>query len=357
LSHVLLVGRFDPGDPSSGATLQAFADALDGVTVTTTADSSVAEPLGFAPLHVSRGSVVRAIVHCDVVVVAGGNAFDGTPRLRGRTPALRTALVVALAQACRRPVALIGVGATAIEGHTTRALARFVVRNADLLVLRDESSASALRSAGAVLPLRVAADPVWCALRYAGATTDLRGLVVVVDNATASRSVLEELSGALSLLGSLGVCVQPWRCPDVGAAAALAEMVRAPVRLLPPVPNLDEAMRIFGSADVVVSMCDHATMAAAAAGTASVSLGRSSSLAALAGRLGHDIVDAPIGSRRLADVVERAVGSRPTPAGVRHEQAMAEGSMALLRLLVDRGDVLELAAVDGLTLSDGRSAR
>ncbi len=31
--------------------------------------------------------------------------------------------------------------------------------------------------------------------------------------------------------------------------------------------------------------------------------------------------------------------------------------MALLRLLVDRGDVLELAAIDGLTLSDGRSAR
>ena len=134
-------------------------------------------------------------------------------------------------------------------------------------------------------------------------------------------------------------------------------MLPAPVRLLPPVRTLDAAMRAFGPVDVVVSMREHATMAAAAAGTPSVALGRSPSLAAVARRLGHELVDRPIGARQLADVVERAGESRPSLAAVRHEQALAEGSMALLRLLVDRGEVLELAAIDGLSLSDGRSAR
>jgi polysaccharide pyruvyl transferase WcaK-like protein len=358
MSRVLLAGRFDPSDPSSGARLQAFAGALEGVTVGTTAPGSLAEPLGFTSLHDSRRSLFRAIKQCDVVVIAGGNAFDSASGTGGTPPARHTAELVTLARACRRPVALVGVGAERIEGRVTRALARFVVRSADLLVLRDEPSAAALDRAGATLPVRVAADPVWCVLRYSGATGTLDELVVVVvDEATASPYLLDELSPALAMVPANGVCVQPWRSRDVPSAASLADMLPGPIRVLPPVRTLDAAMQAFGTVDVVVSMCAHATMAAAAAGTPTVALGRSRSLAAVTRRLGHDLVDRPIGARPLADVVERARRSRSSLVAVRHEQALADGSMALLRLLVDRGEVLELAAIDGLSLSDGRRAR
>jgi polysaccharide pyruvyl transferase WcaK-like protein len=357
MSRVLLAGRFDPSDPSSGSRLQAFAGALKDFTVGTTAPGSLAEPLGLTSLDDSPPSLFRAIQRCDVVVIAGGNAFDGPPRTGGTAPARHTAELVALARVCRRPVALVGVGAARIEGPVTRALARFVVRSADLLVLRDDPSATTLDRAGVALPVRVAADPVWCVLRYPGTTGTLEGLVVVVDQATASPYVLDELSRALAMVSASRVCVQPWRRRDVPSAASFADMLPGPVRVLSPVGTLDLAMRAFGSVDLVVSMSEHATMAAAAAGTPTVALGRSRSLAAVTRRLGHDLVDRPIGARPLADVVERARRSRPSLAAVRQEQALADGSMALLRLLVDRGEVLELAAVDGLSLSDGRRAR
>jgi len=357
MSHVLLAGRFDPGDPSCSARLQAFAGGLDGVTVATTAPRSLAAPLGFTSLVDSRRALVGAVMDCDVVVVAGGNALDGARRLRATAPAVPTAQLVALARACRRPVALVGIGAERIEGRVARALARFVVRSADLLVVRDEPSAATLDGAGAIVPVRVAADPVWCALRRSGATLARDGLVVVVDTVAVSMPLLAELSTALAMMLSIRVSVQPWRSTDVGSAALLAEMLPAPVDVVPPVLTLDAAMRTFATVEVVVSMHEHATMAAAAAGTPSVAVGRSPSLAALAGRLGHDLVDRPVGARRLVDVLERARGLRQSLAAVRHEQALAEGSMALLRLLVDRGDVPELAAIDGLTLSDGRPVR
>ena len=279
-----------------------------GSRLPTTAPRSLAEPLGFTSLADSRRALVDAVRDCDVVVVAGGNAFDGGRPLRATAPAVRTAQLVALARACRRPVALVGVGADRIEGRVARALARFVVRRADLLVVRDEPSAAALDRAGAVLPVRVAADPVWCALRPSGASVARDGLVVVVDTAAVSMPLLAELSTALAMMPSIRVNVQPWRSTDVESAALLVDMLPAPVELLPPVRTLDAAMRTFAALDVVVSMHEHATMVAAAAGTPSVALGPSRSLAALAGRLGHDLVDRPIGARRLADVLERARG-------------------------------------------------
>jgi polysaccharide pyruvyl transferase WcaK-like protein len=353
MTRVLLAGRFDPDDPSSAARIQAFAGALDGVEVETTAPPSLAEPLGLISQGDSPRTLVRAIKNCDVVVVAGGNAFDGAARPRVPAPALHTAEVVGLARACRRPVALVGVGAEQI-GTAGRALARFVVRSADLLVLRDEPSAATLGRAGAVLPMRVAADPVWRVLRHSGAAVGLDGIVVVVDASTPG-AALQELSRALAMIASNSVSVQPWRWKDVGAAALLAAMLPAPVRVLRPVGTLEEAMRTFGSVDVVISMRDHATMAAAAAGTPTVALGRSPTLGAVTRRLGHDVVEGPIGVRQLADVVQRAGESRSSLAAVRREQALVEGSMALLRLLVDREEEPELAAIDGLSLSDGRS--
>jgi polysaccharide pyruvyl transferase WcaK-like protein len=355
MSRVLLAGRFDPGDPSSGARLEAFAGALHGVTVDTTAPPSLADPLGLTPVDDALRRLVPAIERSDVVVIAGGDAFDAAPGAVA-TPALHTAAVVGVARAARRPVALVGVGADRIEGRVSRALARFVVRSADLLVLRDEPSAATLHRAGAAVPVRVAADPVWCALRLPAATTVRDGFVVVIHDAASSRSVLGELARALGMLASATVTVLPWRHTDVGSASVFVDMLPAPARVLRPLPTLAGAMRAFGSFGVVVSMHEHASIAAAAAGTPTMAVGQRRSLIAVARQLGHDLVDRPIGDRALAELVERAAGSHPSLAPVRHEQALAEGSMALLRLLVDRGNDLDLAEIDGLALSDGRSA-
>jgi polysaccharide pyruvyl transferase WcaK-like protein len=357
MRHVLLAGRFDTDDPSSGARLHAFADALDGVALSTTAPPSLSDPLAVASVGHTRRALVRAITDCDVVVVAGGDAFDDMSRTQLTPPVVHTAELVALARTRRRPIALVGVGAERLDRRSAKALARLVVRSADLLVVRDEPSATLLNRAGAILPVRVAADPVWCGLRSPLAPTERDGVVVVVDAAAVSPVVVAELSAAIARTPSMGVSVQPWRESDVSSAVLLADMLPAPARVLPPLRTLDAAMRAFATFEAVVSMHEHGLMAAAAASTPSVALGTRASLAAIAHRLEHELVDRPVGARGLAEVLERARGSRQSLAAVRRERALADGSMALLRLLVNSGDAPELAAIDGLTLSDGRSAR
>ena len=105
----------------------------------------------------------------DAVVVGGGTVFKTLHRSTGRRPnsLLRNAcLLAAAAKASGKQVALVGVGAGDLRGRQARALARWLVRRVDLLVLRDEESASALAGVGAPAPFWIGADPAW-ALRPA----------------------------------------------------------------------------------------------------------------------------------------------------------------------------------------------
>ena len=56
---------------------------------------------------------------------------------------------------------MIGVGADDLRGRQAQVIARWLVRHADLLVLRDEESAAALAVAGAPKPFWIGADPAW----------------------------------------------------------------------------------------------------------------------------------------------------------------------------------------------------
>ena len=136
-----------------------------------------------------------------------------------------------------------------------------------------------------------------------------------------STPVFAELTAAIVMTPSMGVSVQPWRQREVASAALLAAMLPAPVLCCPHCARSTPPCRRSPAFEVVVGMHEHALMAAAAAGTPSVAVGRAHSLAAIAGRLGHDLVDRPIGARRLADVLERArvaaiAGGGPPRAGV-----------------------------------------
>src|SRR5262249_2831118 len=73
----------------------------------------------------------------------------------------RTAALAAVTRALRKPFALVGVGAAPLRTRSARALARSIVRAADLLILRDEESAEHLAAAGAPTPIRVGADAAW----------------------------------------------------------------------------------------------------------------------------------------------------------------------------------------------------
>src|SRR5919197_621127 len=180
MPSVLLAGAFGQRNPGDEALLAAFVRALDGWDVLATS----AEPLATAAQHGVTAlpaarpvAVARALARADAVVFAGGTTFKLLKPASGRPRhdlLARGLAAAALARAARKPLALVGVGVGDLRTRRARALARAVVRRADLLVLRDEESATLLAEAGAPAPFRVGADPAWTLLEPLSAPVELR---------------------------------------------------------------------------------------------------------------------------------------------------------------------------------------
>ena len=150
----LLAGAFGQQNLGDDALLEAFVRGLPDWDLTvTTADPEAAVRLGCKPVAAREPRAVAATPagRADAVVVGGGTVLKtlhGSADRRPHALLVNAALLTAASSARHRPVAMVGVGAGHLTDRRARALARFVVGHADLLVLRDEESAGELIAAG-----------------------------------------------------------------------------------------------------------------------------------------------------------------------------------------------------------------
>lgn len=363
---ILLVGAFGHRNPGDEALLDAFHRALRDfpLVVASTDPAETAQRHGL-PAISSRSwqDVVRAVHRSAGVVFAGGTVFKELPPSSGRqrSALLRNSVAVAtLAQAVGKPVCMVGVGVGSLRGATSRALARRLARQADLLVLRDEASVHALAEIGAPMPVRVGADPAWTLLDQVPTDTEPReatSITVVPSRWATGPLLIDGLADALQSVVADGcrVQLQPWQCDgtrddDLYCAETLAGRLDGDVTLLPPPATLEDAAAVFGRTGVVVSARFHALVAAGAAGTPFLAITHEHKLAAVAARLGQPALppSATAAEARAAIDAARAVAP-PAHAAVRGEVAAAEEAFALLRLVLTGGQ-MSPDSINGLRL-------
>jgi polysaccharide pyruvyl transferase CsaB len=374
---VFLAGAFGQGNPGDEALLQAFSRALGHLDPV----ASTSDPEGTEATHgvaaVERDDIPRVgreIARADAVVVAGGTIFKTLHPSSGRAPLSllrRTAALARLTRALRKPLALVGVGAAPMPGRAARRLTRSIVRSSDLLILRDEESATHLAEAGAPTPIRVGADAAWTlvpqpAVEQAavGARTAPAGVngsgdearvVVALSHLAGGPDLPERLAAGLAPVVASGVPVRldPWQ-PDGDAelAAEVATRLHDPrVTVAPPPADLDEAQDAMQGARLVLAQRFHALVAAAGAGVPALAVAHEPKLEGLARRLEQPAVAADAPPATLADEVLRAVDGEPAaPAAIERERASAEEAFRLLRVLLARGRSEEAVDLDGLDL-------
>jgi polysaccharide pyruvyl transferase WcaK-like protein len=361
----VLAGAFGQRNPGDEALLDAFVRALpdwDVVATTSTPPFQGEVAAGVPSADPTR--VARSVAGADAVVFAGGTVFKELPAASGRPPLdlLQKGLALAYgAKALGKPLALVGVGAAPIRARRGRLIARRLVRQADLLVLRDEESADVLAESGAPAPFRVGADPAWTLLDEPP-VHDGRGdrVVVALSHEAGGDDLAGELAAALVPVLAAGwpVALQPWqvggpvRPDDLDLARAVQAQLGGTAELLLPPADLAEARETFAGARLVLGMRFHALVAAASAGTPFVALAHEPKLAAAARRLRQGAVTPGASPDAVAGAMLAALrsGEPATPAAVRAEVAAAEEGFRLLRLLLSGGESEDADVLGALPL-------
>jgi polysaccharide pyruvyl transferase WcaK-like protein len=377
MATALLAGAFGQRNPGDDAVLEAVVRALPGWdTVATTRQRLVAGDGARATVCAQEpANVARTVANADAVVFAGGTIFKTLPAhtRRGPLDLLRNGLALAYAaKALGKPLALVGVGAAPIASRSGQVLARRLVAQADLLVLRDEESADLLAQLGAPAPFRVGADPAWTLLD-GPPSGDLvrRGPVVVALSSEAAQhdrngddGLADDLAAALVpvLAASHPVALQPWRIggapgsDDLDLGRAVNARLGGSARLLMPPADLEEARALFVGARLVVGLRLHALVAAAVAGAPFVAVAHEPKLAAIARRLGQSTVlpksGASLDPRELAAAILAAIDADapPRPSAVQAEVTRAEQGFRLLRLLLSGGRSDDAETIGALPL-------
>jgi polysaccharide pyruvyl transferase WcaK-like protein len=201
---------------------------------------------------------------------------------------------------------------------------------------------------GAPTPFRVGADPAWTLVEQQPEPLGSRDLVIVALSSDAGNGDLaDELAAALVPVLAQGhrVALQPWqvggpvRPDDLDMARVVAARLGGTAEILLPPADLNDAIRLFADARLVVGLRFHALIAAAAAGRPFVAYAHEPKLAAAARRLAQPAVDPSAGGDALADVLLSAANRPVAPAlaAVRAEIARAEETMRLLRLVLSEG--------------------
>ena len=363
----VLAGAFGQRNPGDEALLDAFVAALPGWDVVATTStppwSPGAVPAGGVPSG-DPSRVARRVAAADAVVFAGGTVFKELSPATGRPPLdlLQKGLAMAYgAKALGKPLAMVGVGAAPIAAKRGRLLARRLVRQADLLVLRDEESAGLLDEAGAPAPFRIGADAAWTLLSDPAARAGGgEGVIVALSHEAGGAELCDDLAAALVPVLAAGhrVALQPWqvggpvRPDDLDLARAVTQRLGAAAELLLPPADVHEARTTFAGARLVVGLRFHALVAAAAAGTPFLAYAHEPKLAALARRLKQPAMAPGASADAVGAAILAAARHAAAPAGsaVRAELARAEEGMRLLRLLLSDGRSEEADAIGALPL-------
>jgi polysaccharide pyruvyl transferase WcaK-like protein len=367
----LLAGAFGQGNLGDDALLRAFVSALPEWHLTvTTHDPAEAAALGCEPVRTSRPEEVgRAATRADAIVVGGGTIFKTMHPAAGRRPLALLANLAALGatSALRgRPLALVGVGATDLVDWRSRALARFIVRRSDLLVLRDEESSHALVKAGVPGPLRVGADPAWTLLRPSEARPSPDSSVLVVPSTYAVAAdgwdgMVRRTADTLEYLLTAGLRVhlQAWQRPttatpidDERIVDALQHRFGHSLVVLPTPPSLADAVRAMSDMATVLSFRFHALIAAAAAGVPAVAVAHEAKVGSIARRLEQRVASVDFEPAALAKLVLlQLTAPAPGPAMVKEQIDLADEGFRLLRVLLSGGHSEEADGLGALPLT------
>lgn len=358
----LLAGAFGQRNPGDEALLSAFLDALPGWdSIVPAANPAAVADRRARVVPATARATLGALRASDAVVFAGGTVFKVLDAATGRAPHALLARGLALARGARlleRPVALVGVGAGALPGRRSRALARALAGSADMLVLRDDASADVLAEAGVPVPLRVGADAAWTLLPPPSArpdppSGDARLVVTLSRHAGGLRRVPALAAGLAEFLHSRpdvdALTLQPWQIGGPGhddldlarelqRALRVARGGRTDVLIAPPPPSVPAASAGYRGARLVLGQRFHSLLAAAAAGTRFVAVAHEAKSADLASRLGQQCLRPDCSAAEVAPVLAKALdGPPPDPGAVAELRHTAQTMLALLHAVVDGG--------------------
>ena len=368
----LLAGAFGQGNLGDDALLQAFVQALPGVAPAgddrrpgrgrTGGLRAGARPSA----RPRRGCRPRLGRHPD----RRGHRVQDPPSLLRATPAG----VVGQHLGAGRGV----VGPPPSGGHgrgrgrppgswRARALSRFIVKHADLLVLRDEESAAEMFRSSIPGPFRVGADPAWTLVvppDRVPAAHD--GVVRVVPSHLANGAdgwagMVDRLADTLRRLLAVGLAVelQAWQHEagptdgDDGAIIdALVDRLGPSVEVVPTPESMGAAVESMIGTGTVLSFRFHALIAAAAAGVPTVAVTHEAKLGALTRRLEQRAAPVDFEPAVLATQVANAIQAPgPAPAAIKEQIARAEEGFLLLRVLLGGGRSEESDSLGALPLA------
>lgn len=329
--------------------------------VATSGDPEATEEMHHIETVPAMGATTaRAVAGSAAVVIGGGTVFKDLHSSTGRTPGSlirRTAALSASASAAGKPLCFAGVGAAPIRRRSSRRLARFSAKSADMLVLRDEESAAALRSAGVPEPFRIGADPAWTVLDArdeSQACADGPLLVALSHFAGDSRTPvwLGEVLRGLCTEG-MEVNLLPWQPADEAMAKEVARAAggpAGPAELMATPEDLAQVCHLADASAAVLTLRFHGAVAAAAAGVPFVAVAHEPKLAAVARRMGMPAVRPLAPVETVAAAVREAIGRRLSPGPVQLERERATDTLRLLHLVLTGGEHWDDAAGSSLTL-------
>jgi polysaccharide pyruvyl transferase WcaK-like protein len=349
VSQVLLAGDLSVRDPGDDALVSAFGRGLPEheLVLLTSGPSAERNHRGHSVVSLRDRSRALSALRRAQILILGDGALHGAQRPGRGGDRIREGLRLGMvAKALGRRVALLGVGAGALERGADQTRASRLVRLADLLILRDPITADVLAAAGAPGPFRVAADPVWCGIdTHVAPDRGRDGVTVILDADTLVRApaIAGRLAAAADRLaaGGLRVRLAPWRVgltgtDDLDLARTVAAGMGAHARVLLPPADLAEAQAEAARARVVLGLRRQALIVAAGAGTPAVALAEDHETASLARRLGQVSLPAEAAPDVIATAVSVATGHRPPgPEAVAHERGAAHEAFRLLRLLLE----------------------
>lgn len=375
MASILLVGAFGQGNAGDEALCAAVCRSLadHDVTIASSAPGLSESLHGRRAVPATRAASAAALRRADAVVVGGGTVFKSLHPASGRN---RHALLVntlgllALARLHHVPTVFVGVGAGELRGAVARTLTQWIVPRADLVVLRDEESAAVLADCGVAPPFWIGADPAWHLFadhHHPGAVPADRaasgGRVTVAvshlgDAGSDGTAQVTRLGNALAGLaaGGWSVTLEPWQ--HGGADRRIAERLREHVpdaAVAPPPRDLVAAADTYATeADLVIAMRFHALLAAGAARTRVVAIAHEPKLLGLARRLDQIAIPADASAAVISAAIGWAIEHpRPTHAAVEREVVLAERTLRLMRLVVERGELEHPEELPSLHLSDG----
>ncbi|MGT2425492.1 polysaccharide pyruvyl transferase family protein [Amnibacterium kyonggiense] len=112
-----------------------------------------------------RSALVRHLLRAHAVVFGGGSIlkelYPTTGRAKHSTLLMVLAIVVLAKRLLRVPVAMLDIGVGPIETRVGRLIARGILRQVDMISVRDEASFALCLRLGAAAKVRRSADPVF----------------------------------------------------------------------------------------------------------------------------------------------------------------------------------------------------